>query len=409
MKFVSWKATPEAARAARSTPAGRVEQRRDQRPDGRGAVHVARRAGPGCASAPGRRSRRASSPCTAGSARAACRGAGRRRRARRSPGARSARARSPCSSSACQASSAAPARAVAPLAVGDLVRAAHVAVEGVDRRSAARAAGSTWRRSTSGRDAAACACMCDSAACGCRVLASTPLYGRRHRRGAPTSTSSIASSSSSPARAASARRRSPRRSRCSARTPAGGRSSARSPGSAGSPACSGIRRPAARARRRPSGPELWSTTVDPEGALAEWAGTGRAPARGRRAGGALEGVLAASSPPHPARASWSRSRRRGSSGAADRWRPGAAGYDLVVLDAPASGHGLGLLRTPRNLRGDRARRPDREPGAARDRPAGRPATLRHRRGRDAPRRRRSARRSSCRTRSSSSSGACPRR
>jgi len=29
-----------------------------------------------------------------------------------------------------------------------------------------------------------------------------------------------------------------------------------------------------------------------------------------------------------------------------RRRPGASGYDLVVVDAPASGHGVGILRTP---------------------------------------------------------------
>jgi hypothetical protein len=32
-----------------------------------------------------------------------------------------------------------------------------------------------------------------------------------------------------------------------------------------------------------------------------------------------------------------------------RWRRGAAPFDTVVLDAPASGHGLGLLRTPRTF------------------------------------------------------------
>ena len=36
-------------------------------------------------------------------------------------------------------------------------------------------------------------------------------------------------------------------------------------------------------------------------------------------------------------------------GQAHRWGPGAHGYDTVILDAPASGHGLGLLRTPRTF------------------------------------------------------------
>lgn len=37
-----------------------------------------------------------------------------------------------------------------------------------------------------------------------------------------------------------------------------------------------------------------------------------------------------------------------------RWRPGLPSYDLVVVDAPASGHGVGMLRTPKTF-GDIAR------------------------------------------------------
>lgn len=37
-----------------------------------------------------------------------------------------------------------------------------------------------------------------------------------------------------------------------------------------------------------------------------------------------------------------------------RWRSGLPTYDLVVVDAPASGHGIGMLRTPRTF-GDIAR------------------------------------------------------
>jgi Mrp family chromosome partitioning ATPase len=36
-------------------------------------------------------------------------------------------------------------------------------------------------------------------------------------------------------------------------------------------------------------------------------------------------------------------------GEAKRWRRGARPFDTVVLDAPASGHGVGLLRTPRTF------------------------------------------------------------
>ena len=48
-----------------------------------------------------------------------------------------------------------------------------------------------------------------------------------------------------------------------------------------------------------------------------------------------------------------------------RWQRRAAGYDLVVLDAPATGHALGMLRSPRHVRRDRARRSDRDAGRAR--------------------------------------------
>ena len=38
----------------------------------------------------------------------------------------------------------------------------------------------------------------------------------------------------------------------------------------------------------------------------------------------------------------------------ERWKRGAEGYDLVIVDAPASGHGVGMLRTPKTY-GDLAR------------------------------------------------------
>lgn len=39
---------------------------------------------------------------------------------------------------------------------------------------------------------------------------------------------------------------------------------------------------------------------------------------------------------------------------AKRWKKGTRGYDVVVVDAPASGHGIAMLRTPRTF-GDIAR------------------------------------------------------
>ena len=85
-------------------------------------------------------------------------------------------------------------------------------------------------------------------------------------------------------------------------------------------------------------------------------------------------------------------------------RRGAGGYDLVVLDAPATGHALGLLQLAADVRGDRAGGPDRGPdqagaGAAR-RPRAHAPTWRWR---WAPRWR-SPRRSSCRRRSQSQLG-----
>ena len=46
----------------------------------------------------------------------------------------------------------------------------------------------------------------------------------------------------------------------------------------------------------------------------------------------------------------------------ERRTRGAAPYDLVIVDAPATGHGVGLLRTPQDVRRHRPRRPDRPPG-----------------------------------------------
>ena len=95
-------------------------------------------------------------------------------------------------------------------------------------------------------------------------------------------------------------------------------------------------------------PDLWSTTLDPESALAEWAGQVVRPRalvelaiRSRAfstfvnaAPGARELVTITKA--------WEL-------GHEPRWLPGRAPYDLVVVDAPASGHGLALLRTPRTF------------------------------------------------------------
>ena len=95
----------------------------------------------------------------------------------------------------------------------------------------------------------------------------------------------------------------------------------------------------------PVGSDLWATTVDPEGALAEWAGQVVRPralvelaVRSR----AFSGFVGAA----PGARELVTITKAWELGRPERWLRGAAGYDLVVLDAPATGHGLGLLRTP---------------------------------------------------------------
>ena len=90
-----------------------------------------------------------------------------------------------------------------------------------------------------------------------------------------------------------------------------------------------------------------ATSIDPQAALEEWLGT--------QVGGALVRVLGQSrafgyfvAAAPGARElvtitkAWELAQPR-------RWDRGADGYDLVVVDAPASGHGVGMLRTPRTF------------------------------------------------------------
>ena len=97
---------------------------------------------------------------------------------------------------------------------------------------------------------------------------------------------------------------------------------------------------------------VWATTIDPERALAEWAGTEVLPrplvellmrsstfaSFVSAAPGARELVTATKA--------WELGRTGGARGS--RWSR-HEGYDVVVLDAPASGHGLALLRAPRTF------------------------------------------------------------
>jgi hypothetical protein len=90
-----------------------------------------------------------------------------------------------------------------------------------------------------------------------------------------------------------------------------------------------------------------TTTIDADDALEEWLG--------RQLPGRLAGLLAHSGAFHgfvgaaPGARELVTITKAWELGQARRWRRDASGYDAVVLDGPASGHGLGLLRTPRTF------------------------------------------------------------
>ena len=90
---------------------------------------------------------------------------------------------------------------------------------------------------------------------------------------------------------------------------------------------------------------LWSTTIDPVVALEEWAGR---QIGSRRLVGLLthSNAFAAFVNAAPGARELVAITKAWELGQRERWVKGMAGYDLVVLDGPASGHGVGLLRTP---------------------------------------------------------------
>ena len=98
----------------------------------------------------------------------------------------------------------------------------------------------------------------------------------------------------------------------------------------GSPTGCG-RRPSTRTRRSRSGPAARSARA---ASSASW--RARTPSRpsSHAAPGARELVTIAKA--------WELGRR-------ERWARGRAPYDLVVVDGPATGHGVGMLRTPRTF------------------------------------------------------------
>jgi anion-transporting ArsA/GET3 family ATPase len=94
-------------------------------------------------------------------------------------------------------------------------------------------------------------------------------------------------------------------------------------------------------------PDLWAITIDPSQALMEWLG--------KQAGGPAARLLAHSHTFQYFAAAapgakelitiakvWELAQK-------ERWDKHNRSYDLVVVDAPASGHGIGMLTTPRTF------------------------------------------------------------
>ena len=95
------------------------------------------------------------------------------------------------------------------------------------------------------------------------------------------------------------------------------------------------------------GRRLWSISIDPDQALLEWL---------QQLGGRVSGRVLASSSTFQYFAAaapgakelismvkiWELTQAR-------RWQRRAGGYDLVVIDAPATGHALGLLQSPQTF------------------------------------------------------------
>jgi anion-transporting ArsA/GET3 family ATPase len=93
---------------------------------------------------------------------------------------------------------------------------------------------------------------------------------------------------------------------------------------------------------------LWSTSIDPHEALGEWVTKqvgSRAVARPLMGSSTFQYFVAAA----PGAKEVVSMAKVWELVQTERWRKRAAGYDLAVVDAPASGHGLGLLMTPRTI------------------------------------------------------------
>ncbi len=95
-------------------------------------------------------------------------------------------------------------------------------------------------------------------------------------------------------------------------------------------------------------PGLWSTSISPYDALLEWVETqvgGRVPARLLSSSNAFQYLVAAA----PGAREVVTMAKVWELAQSQRWSRRTAGYDLVVVDAPSTGHALGMLRAPRTF------------------------------------------------------------
>ena len=114
------------------------------------------------------------------------------------------------------------------------------------------------------------------------------------------------------------------------------------------PALFGVTDAPAQGVEVPLEENLWTTSLDPQRALEEWLG--------RQLGSRqLVGVLARSNAfqyfvaAAPGARELVAMTKAWELAQSKRWDKKAEGYDLVIVDAPASGHGLGMLSTPRTF------------------------------------------------------------
>jgi anion-transporting ArsA/GET3 family ATPase len=101
-------------------------------------------------------------------------------------------------------------------------------------------------------------------------------------------------------------------------------------------------------REVPLEERLWATTIDPVLALEEWAAR---QIGSRRLVGLLtrSRTLAAFVDAAPGARELLAITKAWELGRGERWNRSLGGYDLVVVDGPASGHGVGMLRAPRTF------------------------------------------------------------